>query len=71
MSYPTKKDNFERFVTAWNSFDEDTREILAGALYVLGRNNEQVKQSHHLTKFAMNDERLKLLNRLVDYTEKN
>lgn len=71
MSYPTKKDGFERFTKAWESFDEDTKEILAGALYVLSRAPEQVRQSHHLTKFALNDDRLNLLSRLVDHTERN
>jgi hypothetical protein len=61
----------DKFVRGWDSFDEDVKEIIAGALYVLGRTPEQVVQSHHLTRYCLNPRQKDLLNMLSDYTMEN
>jgi hypothetical protein len=71
MIIETNSAKLARFREVWDNLDEDTKEILAGALYVLNRNTNQVIVSHHITKYAMSDKRLKLLRRLADYTERN
>jgi hypothetical protein len=68
MTLP-KSANFEKFEKAWATLDEDTKEIIAGGLYVLGREDWQVRQSHHLTTYTLNEQKKRLLKKLVEYTE--
>lgn len=67
----TQTDKLERFKVAWNSLDEDSKEIIAGALYVLNREDWQVRQSHHLTTYTLSEQKKRLLKKLTDYTGDN
>lgn len=72
MAHLGRDEDLRRFKSAWNNLlDEDTKEVIAGALYTLSRDSGQVVQSHHLTKYALNEDRLDVLKRLTEYTQEN
>ena len=68
-----KDKNIDRFKKMWQTLDEDEREILAGALYVLNqpRGGVGILEAHRVTKFVLTEENKALLTQLAEYTAEN
>lgn len=62
---------FEGFKMAWNQMDEQTKEALAGGLYVLAGPNEKARLAHEITRSSMSEKSLELLTKLAEYAEEN
>ena len=68
MEKPSK---FDKFVQLWNDNDEDVKEILASALYLLGRPYDKVTASHSVARQYLSGERLDLFRQMLKFTEEN
>lgn len=58
------------FRRVWKSLDEDSKEIISSALYVLSRKPGDILQSHTDSVFALTPEKKILLNDLARISER-
>jgi hypothetical protein len=66
-----REKRFKRFKTVWESLDEDTKEVIAGALFVLNHGPMGVLEAYHTTKAPFDNYKTEILSNLAEYTERN
>ncbi len=60
----------DKFKKVWKNLDEDTKEIIANALYILSQpSHHEVVKAYYLAKLPLTEKRTELLKKIARITQ--